>query len=122
MHSTANSETAGAALVMTGMGTGVAGIPMITPTTGMGMEAAGTTMTTITRTPPMIGMGTARGRIMVIQDMEGVPPMAVVPIPIRIMAGADIRARTHRALAPFFPPFWALSSLAIKAGAEIATL
>ena len=106
MHSTASSETAGAAMVMTGMGTGGAGIPA-TPTTAMGMEAAGTTMTTIMGVPPMVGMGTADGRITVIHmDMEEVPPIAEAHILVRTTAAAaPMLTLTHRALAPFFPPF-----------------
>ncbi len=124
MHSTASSETAGAAMVMTGMGTGGAGIPTTTPTTAMGMEAAGTTMTPITGVLPMIGTGTADGRITVIHmDMEEVPPIAEAHILVRTMAAAaPMLTPTHRALALFCPPFSARSSLAIKVGAGGATL
>src|SRR5712691_1246477 len=123
MHSTASSETAGAAMVMTGMGTGGAGIPTTTPTTAMGMEAAGTTMTTIMGAPPMVGMGTADGRITVIHmDMEEVPPIAEAHILVRTTAAAaPMLTPTHRALALFCPPFSARSSLAIKVGAGGAT-
>jgi hypothetical protein len=123
MHSTASSETAGAAMAMTGMGTGVVGIPMTTPTTAMGMEVAGTTVTTITEVPPMVGMGTARDRIMATRiGMGADPTLAMAPILIRIMVVAHILIPTLWVLAPFFPHFWALSSLAIKAGAGASTL
>ena len=124
MHSTASSETAGAAMVMTGMGTGGVGIPTTTPTTAMGMEAAGTTMTPITGVLPMIGTGTADSHITVIHmDMEEVPPIAEAPILVRTTAAAaPMLTPTHRALALFCPPFSARSSLAIKVGAGGATL
>ena len=124
MHSTASSETAGAAMVMTGMGTAGVGIPTTTPTTAMGMEAAGTTMTPITGVLPMIGTGTADGRITVIHmDMEEVPPIAEAHILVRTTAAAaPMLTPTHRALALFCPPFSARSSLAIKVGAGGATL
>jgi len=101
MHSTASSETAGAAMVMTGMGTGVAGISMITPTAGTGMEVAGTTMVTIMGAPPMIGMGTARGRITGIHMRMEDRPLAVVSILVLTLAVILIRVRTRLALAPF---------------------
>ena len=93
---------------------------MATTATAM---AAHTTMTTITGAPPMIGMGTARGRIMATRiGMEADPTTAMARILIRIMAVAHILIPTLWVLAPFFPPFWALSSLAIKAGVGVSTL
>src|SRR6266545_2530646 len=77
--------------------------------------AAHTTMTTLTGAPPMLGMGTARGRIMVTRiGMGADPTMAMAPILSRIMAVAHILIPTLWVLAPFFPPFWALSFLATK--------
>src|SRR5713226_8691858 len=105
-------------MVMTDMGTGVAGIPMTTPTTAMGMEAVGTTMTPMTGAPLMIGTGTAGGRIAGIHmDMEEVPPIAEAHILVRTMAAAaPMLTPTHRALALFCPPCSARSCLAIKQG------
>ena len=118
MHSTASSETAGAAMVMTGMGTGGVGIPTTTPTTAMGMEAVGTTMTPITGAPLMIGTGTAGGLFTVIHmDMAGVPPIAEAHILVRTTAAAaPMLTPTHRVLAHFCPPCSARSCLAIKQG------